>query len=194
MVEAGYILASVPDLLFDIDSVVPEQYSIEDFIVSCEIILSEDDARSIRIAIENPAESSLAIAQEWHNFVESIQHESARLRWTKVKSGIFPQIKGGAVSAEAIKMASSTAQSETPLQAQLVVFSTLWDILEALDSQYQRSKENLAIYAWKLQLLSKLVQFRKKRGKKTWGQLVSSITQKAGFSPTAISGGIENEH
>ena len=195
MVEAGYILASFPELLFDIDSVIPDQYNVKEFLLSTEGILSINDACYVRTAVEDPAESSLEIAKEWQNFVVSVQNETAKHRWTKVKSGVFPQIKGAEVSIEAIKMATQISQSETPLQAQLTIFSTLWNKLEFLDACYQNSIENIIIYAWKLQVLTNLVQFKKELGKKTWGQLVNNITKKAGFSPTAISeGGIENEY
>ena len=130
MVEAGYILASFPELLFDIDSVIPDQYNVKEFLLSTEGILSINDACYVRTAVEDPTESSLEIAKEWQNFVVSVQNETAKHRWTKIKSGVFPQMKGAEVSIEAIKMATQISQSETPLQAQLTIFSTLWNKLE----------------------------------------------------------------
>lgn len=190
MVEAGYLLSSFPELEFDIESNVFDNFSIEQFVESCDIILPCSEAKEVHAAVFTPEESKLTISQDWTRYQGSIQNEIAKNRWQKLKTGVFPQEKGVGVSLEAVRLNSLIHQAENPLQAQLFIFKTYWGILEELEAQYQSSIENVIAYGWKLQKLQLLVQFKKALGSKTWNHLVDVETKKAGFSPTAITGGI----
>lgn len=189
MVESGYLLASFPELSFRVEDKALQTINMESYLVECNIILPRPAAMQVEIAVQNPEECSLPLGEEWHRFVYSLQRETAKLRWGKRKSGYFPQDKGSAVHADAMKTYAIVSQASNPQEAQFAFFRGMWEQLELLDSQYQSSLENVIIYAWKIQVLEKLITYKKEMGTNTWSQLVHSLTKKAGFSPTAITGG-----
>ena len=173
MSQYYYIVASLPFLSFDTEKTI----ETDEYLDLCRRQASQKDydllqsASFEQLLYKNYTNRVLNTVSQWE---KTLRNELAVLRSQKM--GIETQ---DAVSAENIPEAKEAAREafnqSYPLQGELTLMHSRWDLYEELEVNYFFEIEKLILYYLKLQLLERKALFQKEYGKEQFDQIYESI-------------------
>ena len=173
MSQYYYIVASLPFLSFDSEKIM----ETGEYLDLCRRQASQRDYELLQSASleqllrKNYQNRILTTVSQWE---KSLRNELVVLRSQKI--GIEAE---DAVPAEAIPEAKEAAREafnqSSPLQGELVLMHSRWDLYEELEVNYFFEIEKLILYYLKLQLLERKELFGKEAGKEQFNQIYESL-------------------
>ena len=184
MSQYYYQVSALPTVSLD-----SEQFpSEESFLEMCSDWMDPSDLGLIQNTRLNPTEMNLepknGLLNRWFVFESELRNESARIRGQKLKkdptqflrtddSGVYFTAYG--TSSDGIK---SAVQESSPYQGEKLLNQIRWSFLDELSVGHIFSIEALQIYYLKLQILSRISNFKQKLGEERFQVQYQTLSAK----------------
>ncbi len=155
-----YLAASLPYLKYGRELPI----KIEDFLFECAKWVSESEISILQKEDVNSLVSGpddLAVLRDWREFQLALRETIAGLR----------QAKQTGAGGRQTSVYSEIFEQPTPLLMEKRLEEINWNFLEQLESCYFADINWLVVYLFKLQIISRLAQFKKDRGWQVFHQL-----------------------
>lgn len=149
---------------------MPAPQTCEAFLEDCWRLLSEQDARDVRIVLEGGQEGfSNQIIKEWLFFENQLANHAAWLRASNMGKDPSVHIRGEYVEDPFIMDVLVYAQeSFNPLEAEKVIAKAKWEKIDDMISGHFFDFEIIAAYAIKLKILERFAVLGSDKGKEVF--------------------------
>jgi len=165
-----YFVASLPTINFDSKSAM----SVEDFLSSCDEMLSKKDGLIVRELIESEEQRSLAnqTCEVWTNFDNAFKNQMACCRAKKQGKDPMDYIRGNQPDdVELEEVTEDALKQENLLDAEKIIDKKRWQYMEDLEQYHFFDFANIIIYGLKLQILEKYKRVSSDEGKQVLEEL-----------------------
>jgi hypothetical protein len=172
MSQYYYFSASLPMLEPD----APPPMSNEEFLESCERLLTTSDFQEIQRASLNmadPAETRIDLLERFQNAEHGLRNELVKLRAKKLGIEQDRYIREESQNPLLAAAAREILEQETPLKAEHYLNGVLWTILEDLSVGHYFDIDFLAAYFLKLQILQRRARFEVEAGEQKLESILS---------------------
>jgi hypothetical protein len=150
--------------------------SIEEFLESCERLLTASDFQDIQLASLNadrPAETGIELLKRFQNAELGLRNELVKLRAKKLGIEQDRYAREDVENPLLAAVAREILEQETPLKAEHFMNGALWTILEDLSVGHYFDIDYLTAYFLKLQILQRRASFQVEAGEQKLESILS---------------------
>ena len=141
-------------------------FSVKDFVIDCERLLSERDYKEVRILLgedEGVAHNKMMV--QWQRFERALTNEIVWMRATQLQRNSVNEMHGARdFDADVMQVITQAAKTENLLEVEKIIMRLQWQRLDELTVNQVFSLDFILAYALKLKILERLNAFKTDEG------------------------------